>query len=273
MAAAPAIVADRNDLVRRDPYDFIKPPDIRVALSWGSERRHCCGPDRPASWRTKAWALLETRVAVARRSATVTRMPEANQAIGRMNSSHDVTRLLALASAGDRSALDRVFPLVYDELRRAAQRQLRREPIGHTLNSGALVNEVYLRLVDQARAEYRDRAHFLAVAATAMRRILVDHARRVRAPQRGGDRMRLDLESIDLLSAENRPDLLVGLDEALEMLALLDARQARVIECRFFGGLTEEETAEALGVAVRTIRRDWMKARAWLFQSLSSASP
>ena len=205
-------------------------------------------------------------------SATVTRTFDANQAIGLMDSSHDVTRLLALASAGDRSALERVFPLVYQELRRAAQRQLRREPEGHTLSSGALVNEAYLRLVDQTRAEFRDRTHFLAIASTAMRRILVDHARRVHAPRRGGNRMRLDLTSIDRLAAEHRPELLVDLDEALTRLALLDERQARVIECRFFGGLTEDETAEALGVAVRTVRRDWMKARAWLFQALTPAS-
>ena len=185
-----------------------------------------------------------------------------------MDSEHDVTALLELAGNGDRSALDRVFPLVYEELRRAAQRQLRREDRGHTLNSAALVHEAYFRLVDQTRVQFRGRAHFLAVAATAMRRILIDYARQRSTERRGGSQLQqIDLTA-DALLAEDRADVLVDLDEALERLATLDPRQARVIECRFFGGLTEDETAEVLDVAVRTVRRDWVKARAWLYQEL-----
>jgi RNA polymerase sigma factor (TIGR02999 family) len=186
-----------------------------------------------------------------------------------MVAEHDVTALLELASTGDRSALDRVFPLVYDELRAAAHRQLKREPRGHTLGSAALVHEAYFRLVDQTRAQFRGRAHFLALAATAMRRILVDYARGRAAERRGGGQLQqVDLVTVDSLLGEERAGMLVDLDEALERLATLDPRQARVIECRFFGGLTEDETAEALDVAVRTVRRDWVKARAWLYQEL-----
>ena len=186
-----------------------------------------------------------------------------------MVAEHDVTALLELASTGDRSALDRVFPLVYDELRAAAHRQLKREPRGHTLGSAALVHEAYFRLVDQTRAQFRGRAHFLALAATAMRRILVDYARGRAAERRGGGQLQqVDLVTVDSLLGEERAAMLVDLDEALERLATLDPRQARVIECRFFGGLTEDETAEALDVAVRTVRRDWVKARAWLYQEL-----
>ena len=189
-------------------------------------------------------------------------------AIRRMSSEHDVTALLELASNGDRSALDRVFPLVYEELRGAAHRQLRREPRGHTLSTVGLVHEAYFRLVDQTRVQFRGRAHFLAVAATAMRRILVDYARGRAAEMRGGGRLQQVDITIDALLAEERADVLVDLDEALDRLSALDARQARVIECRFFGGLTEDETAEALDIAVRTVRRDWVKARAWLYQEL-----
>ena len=185
-----------------------------------------------------------------------------------MDTPQSVTELLALASAGDRTALDRAFPRVYDELRRLARRQLRREAEGHTLSSVALVHEAYLRLVDQNRGEWRDRSHFLAIAATAMRRILVDHARRHHALRRGGGAKRVPMEALDSLPAAERAALLVDLDEALSRLAALDERQARVVECRFFGGLTEEETAEALGIGLRTAKRDWAKARSWLFQEL-----
>ena len=185
-----------------------------------------------------------------------------------MNTPQNVTDLLVRASAGDRAALDGALPLVYDELHRLARRQLRREAEGHTLSSVALVHEAYLRLVHQTRGEWRDRAHFMAIASTAMRRILVDHARRHGALRRGGGASRVPFESLDALAAEDRAELLVDLDEALSRLAALDERQARVVECRFFGGLTEEETAEALGISLRTARRDWAKARSWLFGEL-----
>ena len=174
----------------------------------------------------------------------------------------------APAGPGDPGAHDEAFPLVYDELRRLARRQLRREADGHTLSTTALVHEAYLRLADQTRGRWQDRAHFLAIAATAMRRILVDHARRHHAAKRGGAARRVPLERIEDLATDDRAEILVALDAALARLASLDPRQARVVECRFFGGLTEEETAEALGVGLRTVKRDWAKARSWLYQEL-----
>jgi RNA polymerase sigma factor (TIGR02999 family) len=185
-----------------------------------------------------------------------------------MHTRESVTDLLALAAAGDRGALDRAFPLVYEELRRLAHRQLRRESDGHTLSTTALVHEAYLKLVDQSRGEWRDRAHFLAIAATAMRRILVDHARRHSAEKRGGADRPLPIDSVEQLPLDDRAEFLVDLDEALSRLAALDERQARIVECRFFGGYTEEETAETLGIGLRTVKRDWAKARSWLYQEL-----
>lgn len=186
----------------------------------------------------------------------------------------DVTGLLVAWSKGDRAALDELLPVVYAELRRQARRALRREAAGHTLQPTALVHEAYLRLVDQRRAEWADRVHFFAVAAHAMRRVLVDHARRHRAMRRGGANRRsvsLDaLEATDVadLAVDDRADVLLALDDALDRLAAHDPRQARVVECRFFGGLTEAETAEALGVTARTVTRDWVKARGWLYQAM-----
>jgi RNA polymerase sigma factor (TIGR02999 family) len=185
-----------------------------------------------------------------------------------MDASQDVTGLLQRASDGDPVAFDAVFPVVYDQLRGMAHRQLRRENVGHTLGTTALVHEAYLRLVDQRQSRFKDRAHFFAIAATAMRRILVDHARRHGALKRGAGARRVPLDSVDLLAVEDRADLLVALDAALVRLADLDARQAKVVECRFFGGLTEDETAEALGVSARTVKRDWAKARSWLYADL-----
>jgi RNA polymerase sigma factor (TIGR02999 family) len=185
-----------------------------------------------------------------------------------MDSTGQVTGLLHLAGAGDPAAAAAVFPLVYDELRQLARRQLQREVDGHSLNTTALVHEAYLKLVDQRRSQVKNRAHFFAIAATAMRRILVDHARRHGAAKRGAGAKRVPLEMVDGLAAEERADLLVALDAALTQLAALDARQAKVVECRFFGGLTEEETAQALGTSPRTVKRDWAKARSWLYQAL-----
>lgn len=178
-----------------------------------------------------------------------------------------VTQLLVRAGAGDASALTDVFPLIYAELHRLAQRQLRREPDGHTLSPTALVHEAYMRLVDYQRIEWSGRAHFMAVATTAMRRILVDYARSHRSVKRGGALRRVPLDSVEL-GTEDRAELLIALDEALGRLKELDARQAQVVECRFFGGLTEEETAEALGIGLRTAKRDWAKARSWLHREI-----
>ncbi len=184
------------------------------------------------------------------------------------DSSKAVTALLRDARSGNRETLDRLLPLVYDELWRIAHVRLLAEPTGHTLNTTALVHEAYLRLVDQTQVEWRDRAHFLAVASMAMRRILVDHARKHRAVKRGGARKRVRLDAVDL-SVEERVDLLIDLDDALRRLAEVDERLRRVVECRFFGGMTEEETAEALGVTSRTVRSDWVTAKGLLYLELS----
>lgn len=174
---------------------------------------------------------------------------------------------LERAGAGDAAALQRVFPVVYDELRRLAHRRLRVEPSGLTLGTTDLVHEAYLRLVAQDASRWKNRAHFLSIAAMAMRRILVDHARAHRSEKRGGGVPRVSLDTVDVPIAD-RADFLVALDDALERLRQLDARQASVVECRFFGGMTEAETAEALGVGLRTAKRDWAKARSWLYAEL-----
>jgi RNA polymerase sigma factor (TIGR02999 family) len=177
------------------------------------------------------------------------------------------TDLLLRAGVGESSAVDGMFPLVYDELRRIAHRHLTRESTGRTLSTTELVHEAYLKLIDQTRVDWKGRAHFLGVAAVAMRRILVDRARGRRRLKRGGAQVPVPLESVEL-TADEQADLVVALDEALNRLRALDDRQARVVECRFFGGMTEEETAEALGVGLRTARRDWAKARSWLYAEL-----
>ena len=179
-----------------------------------------------------------------------------------------VTQLLARARTGDPSALAHVFPLIYDELRRLAQLQLRREPDGHTLSPTALVHEAYMRLIDYSRLEWANRAHFMAVAATAMRRILVDHARGHRSLKRGGGLRPVPLDAVEL-GTEHRADLLVAVDEALDRLKAVEPRQAQVVECRFFGGMTEEETAEALGIGLRTVKRDWARAKLWLQREMA----
>ena len=185
----------------------------------------------------------------------------------RMHGDADVTGLLLAWRAGDTRALDRLFALVYDELRRMAHQHLGHERHGHTLDTTALVHESYLRLVDQTRVAWTDRSHFFAIASQAMRRILVDYARQYRAEKRGGAPERVSLTDT-MLVVENRADTLLALDEALNGLAEVDHRLSRVVECRFFGGLSERETAEILGVNARTVRRDWIKAKGWLHRAL-----
>jgi RNA polymerase sigma factor (TIGR02999 family) len=183
------------------------------------------------------------------------------------SSSAIATDLLLRANAGESAAVERILPLVYEELRRLAHRQLSKEPDGRTLSTTELVHEAYLKLIDQTRVQWTGRAHFLGIAATAMRRILVDRARSRRSLKRGGALAPLSLDAMEL-GTEDRAELLVALDEALNRLRELDARQARVIECRFFGGMSEEETAEAIGIGLRTTKRDWAKARSWLYNEL-----
>jgi RNA polymerase sigma factor (TIGR02999 family) len=179
----------------------------------------------------------------------------------------DITSQLLALRAGESRAMDKLFPLVYDEMRRIAHRQMAGEHTGHTLDTTGLVHEAYLRLVDQTRAQFTDRTHFFSVASNAMRRILVDYARRYQADKRGSAPRRISLTD-DMLVAEQRADTLVAVDEALAELAQIDERLSQVVECRFFGGLTEDETAEVLGVTARTVRRDWTKAKGWLHQKL-----
>jgi len=184
---------------------------------------------------------------------------------------------LAMLRRGAPDGMDRLIPLVYAELRRVAHRQLAVEPAGHTLSTTALVHEAYLRIADQTRAEWTNRAQFFGLAARAMRRVLVDYARRHQAARRGGSQQQPvafeDVEaSADALSVAARGDELLALDEALERLSALDARLGRVVECRFFGGLTEAETAEALGVSQRTVAGDWLMAKGWLYQALRAES-
>jgi RNA polymerase sigma factor (TIGR02999 family) len=163
--------------------------------------------------------------------------------------------------------MPRLVGLVYDELRRIAHWQRIRERDDHTLNTTALVHEAFLRLVDTRRVEWKDRGHFFAVAAGAMRRILIDYARRYRSAKRGGGQAHVPLEE-DVAALEHSADTVIAVDEALVRLESVDARLCRVVECRYFAGLTDEDTAAALGLSLRTVRRDWSKAKAWLYQEL-----
>jgi len=183
---------------------------------------------------------------------------------------HEVTELLVSWRQGDAAALDRLVPLVYDELRRVARRHLRGESPRHALQATALVHEVYLRLVDVDRMTLTNRAHFFGLAATLMRQILVDHARRQRADKRGGGATMLSLDGVSPTAQPASVDVL-ALDEALGALASIDERQCRVVELRFFAGLNIDETAEALGVSPATVEREWALAKAWLYRQLSSA--
>lgn len=178
-------------------------------------------------------------------------------------SQHDVTSLLIAWGAGDEGALSALTPLVYNTLHRLAGAYMRGERDGHTLQTTALVNEAYIRLVDCSRVRWQNRAHFFAVAAQVMRRILVDFARNRRYQKRGGDCPRVTLDAELAVAAKVDADL-VALDEAIEKLARLDARKARMVEMRFFGGLSLEETAEVLQVSTDTVGRDWRAAKAWL---------
>ncbi len=175
----------------------------------------------------------------------------------------DVTQLLEAVRDGDSQAMDRLVPLVYEELRALAKRELYREQQGHTLHATALVHEAYLKLAGSG-IPASDRAHFLAIAARAMRQVLVDHARRRKAVKRGGELVRTTLTDSGA-PVDFRPDELIALDEAMEQL---DPRQRQVVEFRFFAGMEEKEIAEVLGISDRTVRREWVKARAWLYRAL-----
>jgi RNA polymerase sigma factor (TIGR02999 family) len=181
----------------------------------------------------------------------------------------EVTQILHDWGGGDPQAPERLMPLVYDELRRLARSFLARERGDHTLQPTALVNEAYLRLVGQRSVSWQNRAHFYGIAARMMRRVLIDHARAHSRDKRGGAAVRLSIEDVQV-PIEERAASFVAMDEALEMLAKMDERKSRIVEMRFFGGLSDEEIAEVLGVSTRTVLRDWKTARLWLFRELTN---
>ncbi|HKV34979.1 MAG TPA: sigma-70 family RNA polymerase sigma factor [Pyrinomonadaceae bacterium] len=178
----------------------------------------------------------------------------------------NLTGLLVEWRDGDQAALDRLMPLVYDQLRRIAHRYVQRERDGHTLQTSALVNEAYLRLADQ-KVVWQNRSHFFAVTARVMRHILIDHARRRRYAKHGGDARQVSIDEAAAMSLERAAEL-IALEEALDELAQLDQRKSQVVELRYFGGLSLEETAEALNISLMTVRRDWRAAKAWLYRRL-----
>lgn len=184
----------------------------------------------------------------------------------------EVTQLLADWSNGDEGALDKLIPLVQPELHRLAHHYMSRERIGHTLQTTALLNEAYLQLVDDSTRNWQNRAHFMAAAAQLMRRIMVDHARERCSLKRGGGALRVTLDDAALVT-EKRSEELLALDEALERLTAQDPRKSRIVELRYFGGLTEEETAAFLKLSDRTVRREWRMARTWLYRALSGKEP
>jgi len=188
-----------------------------------------------------------------------------------------VTQLLEAACDGDRAAIDQLFPLVYDELRTRAHWQRQHWQGNNTLNTTALVHEAYIKLVDQGRAQWTSRVHFFSIAAKAMRHILVDYARRQQAQKRGGGQQKLSLEQMQeagkepLVLTEERAEALLALEEALSRLEKMSEREGRIVECRFFGGMTIKETAEALGISPTTVGREWTTAQAWLYQEMHRA--
>jgi RNA polymerase sigma factor (TIGR02999 family) len=186
------------------------------------------------------------------------------------HSTAKVTQLLMAWSEGDQAALETLTPLVHEELRRLAHHYMKGERPGHTLQTTALVNEAYLKLIDQKRVKFKNRSQFFALAATLMRHILVDHARDRQSLKRGGGALRVSLEKALIVSGDRDEDL-AALDDALVRLATLDVRKSKVVELRFFGGLSVEETAEALDVSAVTVMREWRMAKAWLYNSLNEA--
>jgi RNA polymerase sigma factor (TIGR02999 family) len=185
-----------------------------------------------------------------------------------MTQTHELTQLLIDWSNGDQAALDKLMPLIDEELRRLAHRYMTRERAGHTLQTTALVNEAFLRLVNRKNLQWQNRAHFFGLAAQLMRTILVDHARSHASAKRGGGAHKLELDEAMVVSQQKASEV-IALDDALKQLALLDPQQSRIVELRFFGGLTVEEAAEVLKVSPATIKREWSTAKAWLYHELA----
>ena len=184
------------------------------------------------------------------------------------NEQDQVTQLLLDWSKGDGAAFDELVPLVHSELRRLARRYMRRERAGHTLQTTALVNEAYLRLINQGQVEWQNRAHFFAIAARVMRRILVDYARTRGYSKRGGNAVHVSFDEAAVVSPDARADI-VAIDQALSDLAAVDPRKSRIVELRFFGGLNIEETAEVMSISPTTVQREWRSAKAWLYYAIS----
>lgn len=184
------------------------------------------------------------------------------------NEQDQVTQLLLDWSKGDGEAFDELVPLVHDELRRLARRYMRRERAGHTLQTTALVNEAYLRLVNQGQVEWQNRAHFFAIAARVMRRILVDYARTRGYSKRGGNAVHVSFDEAAIVSPDARAEI-VAIDQALSDLAAVDPRKSRIVELKFFGGLNIEETAEVMSISPTTVQREWRSAKAWLYYAIS----
>ncbi|HSL55848.1 MAG TPA: sigma-70 family RNA polymerase sigma factor [Pyrinomonadaceae bacterium] len=190
--------------------------------------------------------------------------------MARIPPQHEITQLLAEWRDGNQSALDQLYPLVYDELHRLARRYMSRERKGHTLQTTALINEAYVRLVDQRNVAWANRSHFFAISAQIMRRILIDHARRHQYAKRGGGAQQVSLEEAAIVVPDQSEELL-RLDEALKSLAEMDPRRSQVVELRYFGGLNNEEIADVLHISENTVTRDWNMARAWLYQQLTGS--
>ena len=184
-----------------------------------------------------------------------------------MSESQEVTLLLSALTRGEDGAASKLVPVVYDELRRLAGSYMRRERVDHTLQATALVHEAYMKLVEQRSVNWQSRAHFFGIAAQLMRRILIDHARGHTREKRGGDHQKVSLDEA-FVFVEQRADELLAVDDSLNLLAKIDPRQARIVELRFFGGLSVEEAAEVLGVSPKTVKRDWSVAKAWLYADL-----
>ena len=218
-----------------------------------------------AIWRHGALVYNRRHRAVARTPCDGSKMADSQ------TNTHQVTQLLVAWGDGNKAALDQLIPLVYDELRRLARHYMRREREGHTLQTTALVNEAYLRLINQDRANWQNRAHFFGVAAQLMRRILVDHARTRLRAKREGAAQKVSLDEAALVATEQGPDLL-AIHEALEKLEAMNPRMGRIVELRFFGGLSIEEAAEVLKIAPGTVMKDWTLAKAFLHQAISDES-
>jgi len=187
-------------------------------------------------------------------------------------SPQEITQLLANWGKGDRSALDKLLPLVHAELRQIARRQISHERPGHTLQATALINEAYLKLLGQEGFEWHNRAHFFAVCAQIMRHILIDHARAHARDKRGGGALKVSLDDADAAVAGEKAEHLIALEEALKFLERVDPQKGRIVELRYFGGLSIEETAEVLNISPRTVRREWQRSKAWLYRMIVEGS-